>query len=48
MRDLLEENSLPQPDYVEYGFACIRCFFKDSRHVVIIDLDESRDDETGV
>jgi len=40
IRDLLEENGLPQPDRVEYGFTCIRCFFESSKHVVIIDLDE--------
>jgi hypothetical protein len=40
MRDLLAEGGLPQPDYVEYGFTCIRLFFERTRHVVIIDIDE--------
>ena len=40
MRDLLEESGLPQPDYVEYGFTCIRLFFDDTKHVVVIDIDE--------
>ena len=31
MRDLLEESGLPQPDYVEYGFTCIRLFFNDTK-----------------
>jgi hypothetical protein len=47
IRDLLEENGLPQPDHVEYGFTCIRCFFESSKHVVIIDLDEAPDAEAG-
>jgi hypothetical protein len=40
MRDLLEESGLPQPDYVEYGFTCIRLFFNDTKHVVVIDIDD--------
>ena len=40
MRELLEENGLPQPDYVEYGFTCIRLFFEASKTVVVIDIDE--------
>ncbi len=40
MRDLLEDNGLPQPDRVEYGFTCIRLFFNRTKHVVVIDIDE--------
>lgn len=40
MRDLLEQNGLPQPDRVEYGFTCIRLFFTRTKHVVVIDIDE--------
>jgi hypothetical protein len=47
MRDLLEENGLPQPDHVEYGFTCIRLFFNRSKHVVIIDIDEPDDAQAG-
>ena len=43
MRDLLEESGLPQPDYVEYGFTCIRLFFNDTKHVVVIDIDDPED-----
>jgi hypothetical protein len=43
MRDLLEENGLPQPDFVEYGFTCIRLFYEDSKTVVIIDIDAPED-----
>jgi hypothetical protein len=47
MRDLLEENGLPQPDQVEYGFTCIRLFFNRTKHVVIIDIDEPDDAQAG-
>lgn len=40
MRDLLEQSDLPQPDYVEYGFTCIRLFFEDTKTVVVIDIDD--------
>jgi hypothetical protein len=40
MRDLLEDSGLPQPDYVEYGYTCIRLFFEDSKLCVVIDIDE--------
>jgi hypothetical protein len=43
MRDLLEENDLPQPDYVEYGFTCIRLFFEHAGQIVVIDIDEPED-----
>lgn len=39
LRDLLEESDLPQPDYVEYDFTCIRFFFCEAKQVVIVDLD---------
>jgi hypothetical protein len=38
---LLEESGLPQPDSVEYGFTCIRLFFNDTKHIVVIDTDDS-------
>jgi hypothetical protein len=40
MRNLLEEGGLPQPDYVEYGYTCIRLIFEESKLCVIIDIDE--------
>jgi hypothetical protein len=43
MRDLLEEGGLPQPDYVEYGYTCIRLFFEDTKTVVVIDIDAPPD-----
>ena len=43
MRTLLEENGLPEPDWVEYGFTCIRLGFEESKTVLIIDIDEPPD-----
>ena len=48
MRDLLEDNGLPQPDRVEYGFTCIRLFFNDTKHVIIIDIDDPDDTEAAL
>jgi len=45
MRDLLEENGLPQPDFVEYGFTCIRLIFNETKTVVVVDID--RPDDAG-
>jgi len=39
MRELLDEHGLPQPDFVEYGFTCIRLFYNSSKTVVVIDID---------
>ncbi len=40
MRELLADNGVPEPDEVEYGFACIRLFWHDTKTVVVIDIDE--------
>ena len=40
MRDLLEEYGVPQPDYVEYGYTCIRLLYMESKLCVVIDIDE--------
>ena len=45
MRDLLEQNGLPQPDHVEYGFTCIRLFFNETKVVVVVDIDEPPNSE---
>ena len=46
MRNLLEEGGMPQPDFVEYGFTCIRLFFNDPKLVVVIDIDEPEGADT--
>jgi hypothetical protein len=47
MRDLLEEGGLPQPDYVEYGYTCIRLFYVESKTCVVIDIDDRPDGANG-
>lgn len=37
--DLLSANGLPQPDAVEYGYACLRFFFEESKTCVVVDLE---------
>ena len=44
MRELLEANDIPQPDFVEYGFTCIRLFYEERKLVVVIDIDKPPDD----
>jgi hypothetical protein len=43
MRELLENEGLPPPDEVEYGFGCIRLFWNQSKTVVVIDIDDYSD-----
>jgi hypothetical protein len=45
MRDLLEQGGLPQPNYVEYGFTCIRFFFEETKTVVVIDIDQPEEND---
>lgn len=44
MRKLLEENGLPEPHAVEYGYTCVRFFFWESKACVIVDIDNPDDD----
>jgi hypothetical protein len=48
MRDLLEEGGLPQPDYVEYGYTCIRLFYIEPKLVVVIDIDDPENVEASI
>ena len=47
MRKFLEENDLPQPDFVEYGFTCIRLFYTAEKLCVVFDIDEPEGAETS-
>jgi hypothetical protein len=40
LRDMLEQNGLPQPDEVEYGHTCVRLFWRETMHCVIVQIDE--------
>lgn len=48
MRDLLQQEGLPQPDAVEYGFTCIRLFFESTKTMVVVDIDEPPEPGWGV
>lgn len=45
VRELLEQNGMPQPDSVEYGYTCIRLFFEEPKTVLIVDIDPPPDEE---
>lgn len=46
MRRLLEDNGMPQPDGVEYGYTCVRFFFDDAKACVVVDIDNSDEEAT--
>ena len=39
-REMLDQGGLPQPDYVEYGYTCIRFFWVERKAAMIIEIDE--------
>jgi hypothetical protein len=45
MRELLEENGLPAPDEVEYGYGCIRLLFHEPKTAFVIDIDEPDEED---
>jgi hypothetical protein len=45
MRDLLDENDLPAPDEVEYGYGCVRLLFHEPKTALVIDIDEPDEDD---
>jgi hypothetical protein len=40
VREMLEDNGLPEPDRVEYGSSCIRFLFEEPKLAVVIEVDE--------
>jgi hypothetical protein len=44
VRDWLDENGVPQPGSVEYGYHCIRLFWHDSKTVLVVDIDKPAED----
>jgi hypothetical protein len=40
VRELMEEEGVPLPDRVEYGYGCIRLFWDGPKVVLIVDIDE--------
>ncbi len=47
IRELLEQEGLPEPDDVEYGHGCIRLFFDQPKVALVIDIDDPGADEDG-
>jgi hypothetical protein len=45
MRELLEDNGLPLPDEVEYGYGCIRLLFHEPKTALVIDIDQPDEDD---
>ena len=42
---MLEQEGMPPPDRVEYGYGCIRLFWSASKTCLIVDIDNP--DESG-
>jgi hypothetical protein len=38
-RELIEEQGLPAPDAIEYGYTCIRAYYFDTKQVFVIDAE---------
>lgn len=45
VRDMLNEEGVPQPDVVEYGATCIRLFWSRSKSVLVVDIDPPPDED---
>jgi hypothetical protein len=39
-REMVKDNDLPPPDWVEYGFTCIRLYWEKPKVVLIVQIDE--------
>jgi len=39
-RKLLQNDGLPEPDVVEYGYTCIRLLWLERKVALIVDIDE--------
>jgi hypothetical protein len=40
LRELLEQEGMPPPDDVEYGYTCIRALWHEPKACVIVQIDE--------
>lgn len=38
-RELCANSGLPEPDWIEYGYTCIRLFWERTKTVLVIDID---------
>jgi hypothetical protein len=40
VREMLDEQGMPEPDRIEYEYGCIRLFWTDSKVVLVVDIDD--------
>ena len=40
VRELLDDQGLPPPDEVEYGYGCVRLFWHETKTVLVVDIDD--------
>ena len=45
VRQLLTAEGLPAPDEIEYGFACIRLLWNESKVALVVDLEHGSGEE---
>ena len=45
VRELLKEQDVPPPDEIEYGHACIRLLWNESKVALVVDLEDDPDEE---
>lgn len=43
-REMLEQGGLPQPDWIEYGYTCIRLLWTGPKVVLVVEIDEPPED----
>ena len=47
IRELLERENVPAPDWIEYGLTCIRLFWETPKVVLVVDIDRPPDTGEG-
>jgi hypothetical protein len=48
VREMLENQGMPPPDEVEYGYGCIRLFFNEQKIVLVVDIDDDTEVEDAI
>ena len=48
IRELIENEGLPEPSRIEYGYTCIRLFWEETKVVLVVDIDEPPEDLEAV
>lgn len=43
VRQMLDDAGVPPPDWVDYGYGCIRLIFDEAKVCLVIDIDDDRD-----